>query len=88
MVHYRDTRGREDIYLSYDHPENDLIRIICKDKIKEWQQQYCSVDALYSDSFNLYLVFDRAYLSQWREIDSKIQALFDRFHDSALQQRI
>lgn len=86
MVHYRYERGKEDVYLSYDHPENDLIRIICKDKLRDWEYQACHVDALYSDSFNFYLAFDRAYLSQWREIDRKIQALFDRFHDSALQQ--
>lgn len=88
MVHYREAyqgtvSDHRDIYLSHDHPEEDLIRIICRNKKEEGDFPYCKVETLYSDRFNLNLTFGREYLGQWREIERKVKRVFDDFREAA-----
>jgi hypothetical protein len=86
MLHYRDPLARHDVYFSHDHPEPNLIRIICKgDEETKGKSPYCNIDTVYSGHFDLQITFARSYLSQWRDIERKTKKLFDQFHQAASQ---
>lgn len=82
MIHFIDTTG-QDIYLSHDHPNKDIVRIIC-DLDSAAPSPACQVDTKYGEkAFELTYNFSLQYLSRWREIDHSIKALLDRFAQSA-----
>lgn len=80
MLHYRDPLARHDVYFSHDRPHPELIRILCKE---EGKFPYCRVQTVYLDRFDFEISFAREHLSQWRDIEHKLKALFDRFRSSA-----
>jgi len=84
MLYYRDPAAKHDVYLSHDHPDPNLTRIICKDPEKG-KSPYCTVYTVYLDRFDFQITFARPYLGQWRDIERKLKALFDRFRESAQQ---
>jgi hypothetical protein len=88
MLHYRDSLARHDVYFSHDHPDPNLTRIICPDSsIDKAPSPSCHVQTVYMDRFDLKITFARPYLGQWRDIERKLKALFDRFHESAQQEQ-
>jgi hypothetical protein len=86
MLYYRDPAAKHDVYLSHDHPDSNLTRITCKDSGKR-KFPYCTVYSGYLDRFDFQITFARPYLSQWRDIERKLEAVFNRFHESALQEK-
>ncbi len=81
MIHYH-AMGR-DIYLSHDHPADELIEISCISFARpEIVSPRCRAERLVTIAgtrFRLYYHFARAYLPQWRDIDARVKALFERF---------
>lgn len=84
MLHYRDLDTKADVYFSHDHPDPELIRILCKDS-QGRKFPSCKVQTVYRDRFDFEITFARPYLGQWRDIERKSKALLDRFRESAQQ---
>lgn len=84
MLYYRDPAAKHDVYLSHDHPDPNVTRIICKDPEKG-KFPDCNVYTVYLDRFDFQITFARPYLGQWRDIERKSKALLDRFRESAQQ---
>ncbi len=92
MLHYRDNNFQDDVYLSHDHDDPNLIFIRCHNLPKRVSPS-CGIETVFRHKFNhnqndeiststtFYLgyKFSKVYLPQWREIDYKVKALFEQF---------
>jgi hypothetical protein len=84
MLHYQDTLTKHEIFLSHDRPAPNLIFINCRDTTNR-PFPSCDVQTLYRNRFYFKYTFGRSFLSQWREIDCKLKALFDHFAQPTLK---
>ncbi|WP_166642474.1 hypothetical protein [Methylocaldum gracile] len=87
MFHYRDPLSdMNDIFMSHDQPVRELMRIRCDNPELDPHpvpSPTCTVTTLYRNQFQLEYHFALEYLRDWRDIDRKLKALFDRFAQSA-----
>jgi len=87
MLRFRDYR--DELYLSHDHATDDLILMKCGMPAPD-THPHCDVwqvATITGARFRLEYTFSRNYLLQWREIDAKVKALFERFAADAARQR-
>lgn len=90
LLHYIDAPANREYFVSQDHLR--VIRCVAEPK-QQGRFPYCELNRPYkykAGSFvpnNLFIeyTFSRDYLQQWREIDEKVDAIFDRFAASAQQ---
>ncbi len=100
MLHYYLVWGKADTYLSRAYATDDLTMITCNDQsIHHDASPSCGVQTSYVPApellvaqhldkaaiFYLEYHFSSQYLSQWRDIDKKLKALFDQFIRNAGQ---
>lgn len=93
MLHRYDPVAHYDLYLDQTVPSPDLTRITCRDQtFRRHASPACEVETSYRPAldiiasehiegtvFRLEYYVPSPYLSQWREIDGKLKALFDQF---------
>lgn len=96
LLHYVSIDNLDEVFLTHEYATPELTRIRCS-YTEPRQSPYCEIDkhfrieitrgdgASVSTMYYLQYSFSRAYLSQWREIDHKLKALFDQFAQSANQ---
>lgn len=92
MLHYYDLPGKADIFLSHDHPTDDLVRIRCADE-NFFHSTYpiCVVETSYRPTpsvtssqpvkmavFSLRYELPGQYISQWRTLGQKLKSRFDQ----------
>lgn len=78
LLHYRDSRSKSEEFFSHDHPTSEMTHIDCPES-KNAPSPHCEASRRYRGRYGLSYTFQRAYLSHWREIDAKVQALLDSF---------
>lgn len=95
MLHYYDLPGKADIFLSHDHPTDDLVRIRCDDEgffhsaypICVVETSYRPTPSVTSSSsvkmavFSLRYELPSQYVAQWRTIGEKLKSRFDQMVD-------
>lgn len=91
MLHYYDPSGKADIFLSHDHPTDELVRIRCADEnFFHSAFPICVVETSYRPApdvaisqsikktvLSLRYELPRQYVAQWHTIDQKLKSRFD-----------